>query len=380
MELLHLIARNLTARPVRSFLTLLGVAVATASMVLFLSFGEGLRKALAAEMTKFGPEIRLVAEGTGTFGVPNPELDPGVLDVLAKHQRELGIKRFFPAVVMMKGSGFDPTTTFLFYGLPEGITPKDLAPQARVVRGRLDPYPDGAVIGAQKAKLSKLDLGKTLRLSRKVSLPIVGIVEAGGGLVDSFIFVPMRAVQEVLNTKNYSVVLIYVATGHKVDEVAQKIEALIPGVDAQSTSEAIKYAERAIKIGDVIRFGISLIALIVGGLLVANTVMMSVYERIREFGVMRAIGARRRFIFALVLLEALLLALAGGALGLLAGYLGSIVVNLYTTDAVGLALSAVTPRLMLFSLAVAVALGLIAGAIPARVASRIPVVEALGRV
>ena len=322
----------------------------------------------------------MVAEGTGTFGVPNPELGPEVLTTLKAHADELGITRLFPAAVMMKGSGFDPATTFLFSGLPEGITPKDLAPAAKVVAGRLDPHPDGAVVGKQKAEQSRLTLGKTLRLSRKIALPIVGIVDAGSGFANSFIFVPMEVVQRALNTTNYSVVLIYVKEGYAADEVAEKIEALIPGVDAQSTTEAVKYAERAIRIGDVIRFGISLIALVVGGLLVANTVMMSVYERIREFGVMRAIGARRGFIFRLVLLEALLLALSGGALGVAAGIAGSQVVNVYTTHAVGLALSAVTPRLVLFSLLVAVSLGLVAGVIPARVASRISVIEALGRI
>ncbi len=380
METWLLVVRNLKARPVRSLLTLLGIVVATASMVLFLSFGEGLRHALSAEMTKFGPQIRVVAEGTGTFGVPNPELEPEVLETLKAHAEELGIARLFPAAVMMKGSGMDPATTFLFYGLPEGITPKDMAPATKVVAGRLDPHPDGAVVGKQKAELSHLTLGKVLRLSRTISLPVVGIVDAGGGFANSFIYVPMKVVQRALNTTNYSVILVYVKEGYSADEVARRIEELIPGVDAQSTTEAVQYAERAIKIGDVIRFGISLIALIVGGLLVANTVMMSVYERIREFGVMRAIGAKRGFIFRLVLFEALLLALSGGVLGVLVGILGSEVVNLYTTRAVGLELSAVTPRLVFFSMLVAVTLGLVAGVIPARVASRISVVEALGRV
>jgi len=108
--------------------------------------------------------------------------------------------------------------------------------------------------------------------------------------------------------------------------------------------------------------------------------MMSVYERTREFGVMRAIGARRRFIFGLVLSEALFLALAGGISGVIAGYIGSALINLYTQHAVGLALSAVTPRLIFFSMGIALALGLIAGLIPARNASRIPVTEALGRI
>ncbi|MFX8817310.1 FtsX-like permease family protein, partial [Acinetobacter baumannii] len=72
----------------------------------------------------------------------------------------------------------------------------------------------------------------------------------------------------------------------------------------------------------------------------ANTVMMSVYERTREFGVMRALGAKRGFIFRLVVLEALLLSSLGGLLGLLLGSAVSQAINLYTLEQVGLALSA----------------------------------------
>ncbi len=379
MELTVLVWRNLTARLTRSLFTWLGIAVATASMVLFLSFGEGLRQALATEMGNFGPQIRVVAEGTDAFSPPLPELPPEMLGQIEALAPELGIQKIIPAVVMFRG-GFDPATSFLFYGLPEGADPRDFYPPARVAAGRIDPHPDGAVVGAKKVELNRLTLGKKLRLSRDVTVPVVGVLEPAGSMVDSFIFVPLETLQTVLGTENYGVFLLLLDPGADVDAVAAKLEAAIPGIDAQSTTEAIKFAERALRIGDLIRFGISLVALIVGGLLVANTVMMSVYERTREFGVMRAIGARRRFIFGLVLAEALFLALAGGLAGVLAGIAGSAVINLYTQQAVGLALSAVTPRLALFSMGIALALGLIAGLLPARNASRIPVTEALGRI
>jgi putative ABC transport system permease protein len=170
-----------------------------------------------------------------------------------------------------------------------------------------------------------------------------------------------------------------VSAGFTADQVAEAIRTRVAGVSAQTTGDVLRFAERAVRISDLVRFGISLVALIVGGLLVANTVMMSVYERIREFGLMRALGARRDFIFGLVLLEALLLGVVGGLLGLVLGQAASGLVNWYTGREVGLALSAVTFRLASFALLVAVVLGLLAGFLPARTASRLKVVEALGR-
>jgi putative ABC transport system permease protein len=260
------------------------------------------------------------------------------------------------------------------------VSPKELYPNLKLAQGSWLPGTDGAVVGETIAQRNNLGLGKTLRLSPQVSLKVVGVLERSGAIADNVIYVPIEAVRAVLGTTNYSSILLSIRSDRRAEAVAEAVEARIPGIDAQTAGDVLRFAERAVRISDLVRFGISLVALVVGGLLVANTVMMSVYERIREFGLMRAIGARQGFIFGVVLLEALLLGLAGGLLGVVLGQLASLAVNGYTLKEVGLALSAVTPRLALFALLVALTLGLLAGALPARTASRIPVVEALGRV
>jgi len=380
VEVFYLVLRNLMARPVRSLLTLLGVLVATSSMVLFLSFGEGLRRALFQELSRVGPAIQVVPEGVEGFGLSAfPEITPETLEALKQAGEALGVQALVPTLFLTRG-GFDPSTSFFFQGLPPGVAPDLLYPGVRAREGRLLPSERGAVVGERVAKRSELALGSPLRLSPRVELRVEGILEETGGLADNLIFVPLPVLQEVLGTKNYSAILVALNPGQKAEEVARALERAVPGIKAQTTGEVMRFAERALRISDLVRFGISLVALTVGGLLVANTVMMSVYERIREFGVMRALGARRGFIFRLVLLEALLLALLGGVLGLGLGGIASSAINLYTLDQVGLALSAVTPRLSLFALGVALTLGLVAGLLPAYNASRIPVVEALGRV
>lgn len=135
----------------------------------------------------------------------------------------------------------------------------------------------------------------------------------------------------------------------------------------------------SLRISDFIRLGISAIALLVGAIAVANTMMMSVFERTKEFGVVRAVGAKPRFLFRLVIVESLALSLAGAAVGLLVGYLTSELLNVISLDYIGLAVSAVTPRLLLFAVAVAFVVGLIAGLLPASRAARIPIATAVAR-
>lgn len=378
VEVLTLIYRNLRARPVRSILTLLGIVVSTASMVLFLSFGEGLRKALGAELSTVGPAVLVLPEGVEAFSPGYPELPPETVQALQESAQELGISQVIPYVVLTRG-GFDPQSAFVFQGIPEGLSPKALYPNLALAEGTLTPGPKGAVVGSRLAERNQLGVGKVLRLSPSVSLRVEGVLKPNGGLSDNIIYVPSSVVQEALGTRNYTAAAVGVREGFKADQVAQAIKARIAGVNAQTTGDVLRFAERAVRISDLVRFGISLVALVVGGLLVANTVMMSVYERIREFGLMRALGAKQGFIFGLVLLEALLLGVVGGLVGLLLGQAASGLVNWFTGREVGLALSAVTFRLASFALLVAVVLGLLAGFLPARTASRLKVVEALGR-
>ncbi|AFV75184.1 ABC-type transport system, involved in lipoprotein release, permease component [Thermus oshimai JL-2] len=379
MDLLLLALKNLLARPVRSLLTLLGVLVATASMVLFLSFGEGLRRALFQELSRVGPALQVLPEGVEGFAFGGyPGITPEQARALEEAARALGATGVIPSVFLVRG-GFDPGTSFLFQGLPEGVSPEALYPGLEAAQGSLVPSPRGAVLGAKVAERQGLSLGASLRLSPEVRLKVEGVLAPTGGLADNLIFTPLGPLQKVLGTENYSALFVLLPPGLEAEGVARALEARVEGLKVETQGEVLRFAERALRISDLVRFGISLVALFVGGLLVANTVMMSVYERIREFGVMRALGARRAFIFRLVLLEALLLALLGGVGGLLLGAVGSSAINLYTQGEVGLALSAVTPRLALFSLGVALALGLLSGLLPAQMASRLPVVEALGR-
>jgi putative ABC transport system permease protein len=385
-DLFVLAQRGLLRRPVRTLLTVLGIVVAVASMVIFLSLGEGFRRALGAEIGNVGPDLQVTLAGnesSSVFGSPIPDVPLENAKRFEDVAPELGIKQVIPYILTARGSFSG--TGYLIAGYPfERVPLSDIYPNLKLLEGRMftpaDALENIAVVGAAAAKNASLKLGSVLRLNRDVSFKVVGILQKGDGFTDSFIFVPFAALAKGIGIAGRATgIAIKLNDAGDARKVADNLNSRFPDLNAKTQGDVLSILDKAIAIGDAFRFGISLISLIVGGLAVANTVMMGVYERTREFGVIRAIGAKPSFVFSLVVLESMLLALVGGAGGVLVGYLGSFVVNFAVRDLVSVAIAAVTPRLILLAVGVAAVLGLFAGLLPARTASKLVITQALGR-
>ena len=383
-DLWQLAWRGLTRRPVRTVLTALGITVAVASMVIFLSLGEGIRKVFTQQLSSIGPDVTVSLSGLDSGFIAGADLPASTVTDLQRLAPEYGITAITPAVISARG-GFAPGQQFLLYGLPPGGAGiRAIYPNAEVALGRLLSAADAgqgvAVVGVKAAQNAGLKLGSRLNLTPRASVRVVGVLTEAGGLTDSFIFLPLTTLQRATGAEGrLSTVALKLDDPTRARAVAQALSARLK-VSAQTQGDLLKFIEQALRISDAVRFGISLIALIVGGLAVANTVMMGVFERTREFGTLRAIGAKPGFVRSLVLTESLLLAVAGGVGGVLLGLVGIWGVNLYTRQLAAIDAAALTPRLVLFSLAVALLLGLLAGLLPARSAGRLPITEALGRV
>jgi putative ABC transport system permease protein len=385
-DLLNLAGRGLMRRPVRTLLTVLGIVVAVASMVIFLSLGEGFRRALGREIGNVGPDIQVTLEGSDSssvFGSPIPDVPISAVSQLRGVADELGITQVTPYLLTARGSFSG--SGYIIAGYPfQDVALSDIYPNLKLAQGRALTSSDGnarvAVIGAQAAKSANLQLGDELRLSRQDRFRIVGILERGDGFTDSFVFVPFNALQRTLGVEGKATgIALKLRESGDARRTADALKARFPDLRPQTQGDVLTILDRAIAIGDAFRFGISLIALIVGGLAVANTVMMGVYERTREFGVIRAMGAKPSFVFQLVVLESLLLAVLGGIGGIALGYVGTIIVNFAVRDLVSVQIAALTWRLVLLAVGVAAALGLMSGLLPARTASRLVITQALGR-
>lgn len=380
----RLAAAALVRRPLRTFLTALGIAVAVASTVVFLSLGEGLRQAFRNELGGIGPDLQ-VGYGDLSESAFNavPELPIEFAAALAADAERFGIERVVPMLLYVR-SGLTPTSAVVFQGLPADVDVSGIYSGLTVVDGRgLDAGDAGAAVavaGEQAAVRAGLEVGDVLRLNPRASFEIVGIVRASGGLIDNTVVVPLGALQRAIDIDDrVSTLLIDLLDPERTDATAEAIRAAYPDLSVQTQSDLLSVVERGLAISDVVRLGISAIALIVGAIAVANTMLMSVFERTREFGVVRAVGARPRFLFGLVLVEAVALSLAGAALGVVLGQGGVWAVNAVADDLIGLAVAAITPRLVGFAVAVAAVMGLTAGLLPAARAARIPIAVALAR-
>jgi putative ABC transport system permease protein len=179
------------------------------------------------------------------------------------------------------------------------------------------------------------------------------------------------------NVDPYSLITGAVAFGKpgvNLDTLANRITATVQGVKATKPSDLVSSFKSGGAVFTFMTTAAALLALIIGGLSVVNTMIMSVTERTREIGLKKAIGAKTRRILGEFLAESTAMGLLGGAIGFVLGLLLTMALN--GSDPSG-GIFLITPRLTLIALAFAVALGAGAGVVPAMRAARMDPVTAL---
>ena len=374
---------SLRQRPLRSALTATGIAVAIASTVVFMSLGEGLRQAFAEQLTNLGPDLQVSYGEAGDDLFPSaPDLPLSFMAELQNDAERFGITSVIPALLYLRG-GLNPNQSFIFEGIPADVDLAEIFSRVDLVDGRLleaaDEGRNVAIVGSSAAGRTGFGVGRELRLNPAASFEIVGVVSSDG-LLDNLIVVPLTSLQAALGVDDrVSLLMVDLERPDRADEAAAAIEAAHPELGVQTQAGALSVVQDSLRISDFVRLGISGIALLVGAIAVANTVMMSVFERTREFGVIRAVGAKPRFLFGLVVVEAIVLSLIGAVIGVLLGWLATRLVNTLAVGYVGIEVAAITPRLVLFAVAVAALVGLVSGLLPAGRAARIPIAVAVAR-
>ncbi len=362
-----MIVRNLLRRRTRTALTLLGIAIGVAAVVALGAMAEGLIANWGSLLGGSGADLLVMQAGAWdaslssldqTLGdrlaaLPDVEsVDPGVMAYIST--------KGLPIMLIM---GYEPHSPAMDH--------------FRIVEGEPVRGPRQIALGRRAAESLNKRVGDTIRIYG-TPYRIVGIYETGQALEESGGVVSLEDAQEI-GQKPRKVSLFQVRLRpqamDRIDDVIQRIERLLPDV---SVSRAATYGEE-MQWADMMRglaWGIAFIAIIIGGLGMMNTMIMSVYERTREIGVLRALGWRRRRVLRLILGEALVLSTAGGLIGIALGVL--LTQALATSRAVGALLQGrYTPGLFVQGMVTAWLLGVVGGLYPAWRGANLQPVEAL---
>jgi putative ABC transport system permease protein len=216
---------------------------------------------------------------------------------------------------------------------------------------------------------------------------VVGIFERTLVSWDNFVFISFPEAQELYQETLPSIFQdlpievvgsfeVLPESGVDMNELAGRIEAQVKGIKTFPPEKLMGQAKQAQALFNAFLLGSGVIALIVGGLAVINTMTMSVHERVREIGLKKAVGASSTQILGEYLLEAAFIGLVGGVLGILLGSLTASAIN-SVTQAQGVTVFTMSPRLLIGSVAFAVGLAVVASFYPAYLAARLNPVQAL---
>jgi putative ABC transport system permease protein len=368
MRFSTLVLKNLVRQRVRTLLTILGIGVGITTVVALGAITGGLQ-AMASDLMRVGGADFMVAQkGSSdlTFSTVTESEERAVRETPGV-ERTLGVLMHYSRV------GSNP-----FFGT-FGVRPDELreAPPP-LVAGRLlaDGAPHETLLGSDASDALGVTVGGNVTID-EVSFRVVGIYRTGSVVEDGGAYAPLVTVRRQAR-KPAAVTAVYVTAGGGVQpaELADRIEQENTQLTTVSTLSDYGDVDQGLKFLNAGDVAISVLAVLLGGIGVMNTMIMSVFERTREIGIMRAVGWSGWRIVRMVIGESLLLCLVAGVLGLGVGWLAAQAVAQIPSVQAFLQ-PEFTPELVLRALAVAVGVALAGAAYPAVRAVRLLPVEAL---
>ncbi|HRP96069.1 MAG TPA: ABC transporter permease [Rhodocyclaceae bacterium] len=392
-DFLQLALRSLLAQRMRSALTLLGIAVGIAAVILLTSIGEGLHQYMLKEFTQFGTNIIEITPGRqsvhgGPPGLPSTAR-PLTLDDAAALTRLPHVSAVTPIVYgnsEVQAQGRVRRTTVYGVG-PQMYEMFSL----RVAAGRFLPPDDPTrarpfvVLGAKlKDELFGTDnaLGARVQIASE-RYRVIGVMEEKGQFLgidlDDTAYIPTSRALALYNRVGLMEINLTYAESAQAARVADAVRELMTArhgqfdVTVRTQEDMLATLSNILGILTAAVGALGGISLLVGGVGIVTIMTIAVSERTNEIGLLVALGARRRTILGLFLGEAVALAALGGVAGLVAG--------IGLAQMVGLLIPALpvhTPlHFALAAEAMAIAIGLLAGVLPARRAAMLDPVAAL---
>lgn len=394
IELLRFATGALRGHRLRSFLSALGVAIGVTAVILLTSLGEGTRDYIVGQFTQFGTSLIGINPGkVKTLGIPGVlggTTHKLTIDDSEALRRVAGVEEVVPVSmgqarvegggrgrsVMIYGVGWEAASAWRF-----GVAQGSFLP-------RMDPNRRGsfAVLGAKLSRElfdEQSPLGERVRIGG-YSFLVIGVMEAKGQILgfdlDDTAFIPVATAMDLFNVDELMEIDLVAASTDVIPDVVDDVRAILMArhrgeedFTITTQTEMLETFDKIISMITVAVSGIAAVSLLVGAMGILTIMWISVHERTNEVGLLRALGVERGTVQGLFLLESVLLALAGGALGLGAGFA---LVGGGRALVPGLPLST-PPVAVVAALTMCVVVGVVSGVAPARRAARLDPVEAL---
>lgn len=400
--------RGLQANRLRAFLTMLGVIIGVAAVVALLSIGRGAQAAITAQIESLGTNLLFVQPGsTSEGGVRSAAGEAATLTLddamaLADPVNAPSVALVAPEVTNFgQISAQGRNTNARVTGVTEEYQWVRNAPvQAGefIAARQVQAQAAVAVLGSQLSAdlFGGLDpVGQTVYVNG-VLLRVIGVLAPKGGTgffnPDNGIFVPISTAQSRLaaghffrGARSVSSINVQVSDAALMDAAVQEIAEVLrrrhrvtyeDDFRIMSQDDFLSTATQVTGIMTLFLAGIAAISLVVGGIGIMNIMLVSVTERTREIGIRKAVGARRQDILSQFLVEAVVLSLTGGLLGVLIGAGIS-----WLISGVNLGGTVLTPVMepdaVLLAVLFSAAVGLFFGVYPAWRAAQLHPIEAL---
>lgn len=398
-ESTRMAVKTLTANKLRSTLTMLGIIIGNASVIAMIGIGQGAQRLASEQFESLGPNVLFVSPGSRqmrnrTFDLPRTlvledakaiaEQVPSVREVAAQRQSQLPVVyRNLNTNSLIVGT----TPTFLSvrsFDMERGrfITDQDIARNTQVV-----------ALGSDIATRffgNRDPIGEEIRIAG-TTFRVVGVLQSKGAFLgnnqDDAAYVPITTMANRLTgrTSPYGLDLTFIS-------ITAKNEASIPAAEFQVTNLlrlrhkitgeddfTVQTQKDVLQIVGTVTGGLTImlaaiaaISLVVGGIGIMNIMLVSVTERTQEIGLRKAIGASQRDILIQFIIEAVILAAAGGLLGTAIGVGGIMLVATFTPLQAG-----ISPIAIAVATGVSGGIGLFFGVVPARQAAKLDPIVAL---
>ena len=385
---------SIIAQRMRSFLTSLGIAIGVICVIFLTGVGEGMQSYIISQFSQFGTNIIGISPGkTETMGMPMGAIGGTTRPLTFEDAEALERLPIVDVAVPVSGGSAeieykDRKRRSMVVGTGADY---DVIVKATDMLGEYLPHDNPkpprslAVLGPKMRDELFYDtnaLGQIVRVNSE-RFRVIGVLPPKGDFLgmdlDDAIYIPIGKFQTMFNKNTFQEIDVVYYENVQPEEAVASIKRLM--IDRHGVEDVtITTQEQMMEtLGDImkwLKFTVAAfggISLLVGGVGIFTIMTVAVNERTSEIGVLRAIGASRKRIRDVFLLEAMFLAILGAMLGLLIGFAAvNITLVLYPDLPIAIAWDYI-----LYAVLISLAIGLLAGFLPARAAARLDPVEAL---